>query len=155
MLTRALGAPRATIPNPQAMRQAASGPAPTGERSPHPQSPLPSTQARVAKGCRFSCPWVREKWCCLRTIGLIMCLNISKGVFLPQQLCKMDSEFSQLLKSFFYFNGQSLRDPGGMSGDSTRVSSPKSMSCVDRGCSLVIPRPPLAYKFKKKKINLN
>lgn len=50
---------------------------PTGEGSSHPESSswqqglteLPSMQGQVAEGCRWGCPWIGDKWGCLRITG--------------------------------------------------------------------------------------
>lgn len=114
---------------------------------------LPCAQSLLAGGRGLpGCPWLGDRWCCPLTTGALPRSRHVTGHpgFFSSGHARRTLRFWQL-QEFFLHSQSSLSDEGERWAHSSRVSSPKSMSCVAGGCKPVALWPQVAYKFEKDK----
>lgn len=85
-----------------------------------------------------------------RGIALVPSHDRTSQFLQQQQPCKMNSQTLAAPEVLFSFT-ELTSDGGECWAHSSRVSSPKSMSCVARGCKLVALWPQVACRFEKDK----
>lgn len=100
----------------------------------------------------LGCPWLGDRWCCPLTTGALPRSRHVTGHpgFFSSGHARWTLRLWQL-QEFFLHSQSSLSDEGERWAHSSRVSSPKSMSCVAGGCKPVALWPQVAYKFEKDK----